>query len=75
MYPVQYGTADYSLSAPNCSTIDCVYSCTLKGTADSEGRLTQETITFQVTFSIQGRSLIGKCVLSEREDDHDEFTK
>ena len=34
----------------------------------SEGRLTQETITFQVTFSILGWSLIGKCELSGRED-------
>ena len=33
-----------------------------------EGRLTQETIAFQVTFSILGWSLIGECELSERED-------
>ena len=32
----------------------------------TEGRLTQEIITFQVTFSVLGWSLIGKCEPSER---------
>ena len=36
--------------------------------SQSQGRLTQETIAFQVTFSILGWSLIGECELSERED-------